>query len=503
MTRTYDCMFDLSDSQGANESERSLIALCATSFLSLWSFPNTYTSEGAHANHMSGKEFADVLVVFGRDVLIFSDKHVELDATADLRVAWSRWHRKAVFKSIRQLRGARNWLTRFPDQIFLDAACTRQLPVAMPAADDRRIHLIATTRGTAQACRAHFDAPTGSLIVNSGIDIGDANQPFSVGVTKAAGQMVHVFDEDALRFVMEKLDTAPDFIEYLLAREAFLRDEGHTVVCAGEEVLLALYLGGSLNRDALVGCSRKEVVHDILSLEWGIADEFFDSEAYRSKVQADRSSYAWDEQIEEFIRLGDPRYGKYEAVPVGSVEHALRIMASEPRFRRRILVNMFNEMLAHAAPRPDMARTRISQVQDDPERAYVFACFPCHAQWDQDEYRLRRRNFLASYVAAAPLRLPTARTIVGLAVDHPVRSYPGKSEDLVVILTQPLTEEDRAALRANADRLSIYREHAAMRYAQIAEYPAASTHGGQEPSRQQRRAIERQRAKKSRPTRDS
>lgn len=473
MQEDFGGVFDLSDSQGANASEKMLIELCTTSFLSLWSHPNTYTSEGLRVGQSSGKEFSDVLVVFGRDIIIFSDKHVAFSGEADIAVAWPRWHKKAIQKSIKQLRGARSWLKRFPDQVFLDPQCTRPLPVSVPALDQCRIHLIATTRGTSQHCAEYFKSGSGSLILNSGLELESIGRPFEVGVSRK--DFVHVFDEDALSFVMQRLDTAPDLVDYLVAREEALVAQAPLIHCEGEEALLATYLARKLEGRKL-NSTEPEMAQpaDLLHIQWAVAPEFFNSDEYHRKVQADADSYAWDDQIESFIRIGNPRYGTYEPVPPGSVELALREMASENRFQRRVLVQSFNDMLRVAALTPEQSRTRVLWTKEWPERAYVFACMPCHPSWSRQEYRERRKNFLQAYVFGMPSRAPLARTIVGIAVDHPVRTYRESSEDLIVLETDPLSEEEHATLRAQLDELGIHKWESALQSGQAYDFPGSA-----------------------------
>lgn len=489
-------VFDLSESQGANESERTLIQLCLTSFLSLWSHPNTYTSEGLREGQSSGKEFSDVLIVFGNDVIIFSDKHIDFHGEVDINVAWPRWQKKAIQKSVRQLRGARSWLNRFPDQVFLDPQCTRPLPVSIPPPAQRRVHLVATTRGASQHCAEFFKSGSGSLVLNSGLELDTVGRPFEVGVSRT--DFVHVFDEDALGFVMQRLDTAPDLIDYLVARRDALIARKPLILCEGEEALLATYLARSLEGRQLNSTEHEvQGTADLLHIQWGVAPEFFSSIEYLQKVRADSDSYLWDEQIESFIRVGNPRYGTYEPVPPGSVEMALRVMASESRFQRRILVESFNDMMKGARHTPAQSRTRLMWAKKWPERAYVFACMPCHPSWSRREYRERRKNFLMAYVHGVPSRVPKAKTIVGIAVDHPVRSYRESSEDLIVLEAEPLSEDQLVELRAQLDTLGIHRRETPLNHGQAYEYPvAAASHAGTV-SRQQRRAAQRREKKGS------
>ena len=68
-------MFDLVESEGVSESERVLTQLCRKSFLRLWSQTNVFTDEGFKGGKGATKELCDALVVFGHDIIVFSDEY--------------------------------------------------------------------------------------------------------------------------------------------------------------------------------------------------------------------------------------------------------------------------------------------------------------------------------------------------------------------------------------------------------------------------------------------
>src|SRR4051812_17516881 len=113
-------VFDISDAEGVNDSERLLMRLCRKSFLSLWAHANLHTDQDMREGKGSAKEFADVMVVFGDDIIIFSDKHITYQSETDTAVAWKRWYKRAVTSSAKQLYGAKSWLERFSHRVFLD-----------------------------------------------------------------------------------------------------------------------------------------------------------------------------------------------------------------------------------------------------------------------------------------------------------------------------------------------------------------------------------------------
>ena len=87
--------------EGVTPAERYLQRLCQHSFLSLWSYSSLYKNQKANATG-DGKELCDLLVLFGDDVLIFSDKDCAFKDTGNLGLDWTRWFRKAIADSAQQ-----------------------------------------------------------------------------------------------------------------------------------------------------------------------------------------------------------------------------------------------------------------------------------------------------------------------------------------------------------------------------------------------------------------
>jgi hypothetical protein len=427
--------FDLSSAEGVNESERLLMRLCRRSFLSLWAHANLHTAQDMRAGKGSGKEFADVLVVFGDDVIIFSDKHVVFQHGKPIELAWSRWFRHAVADSARQLYGAVSWLRRFPDRVFLDARCTRPLPVRLPPADRARYHLVAVTRGSREACERRFPGSLGTLQIRTDVE-GNAHEtaPFTIGVLDRTKPFVHVLDESSLEVVMAELDTITDFVAYLTERAKFLTTPQLTVAAAGEEQLVAVYI-----------TQGDGAIHPFLPMNIEAerpATVVFDEShygalrarpEYQAKRRQDDRSRAWDEMIERFIRLGDPRLA-FPALEQSShdTEEALRLMAGESRFRRRLLVESLVGMLTAAADEPGRRRARVFTAREQPELLYIFLVTPLQPGETQQEYRQHRVALLHAYCRCAKLRFPQAVNFVAIGFDHPARAEPMASEDVVV-----------------------------------------------------------------------
>jgi hypothetical protein len=199
---------DSADSEGTTESERTLTRLARKAFLSLWSYPNVFSDEGRSNGKGDGKELVDLLVVFGNDVLLFSDKECAFRSDTDIKVAWPRWYRRAIEKSSRQLAGAEHFLKRFPKRVFIDKECTAPLPIALPDSREARYHLIAVTRGGHFAARQFYGGgSSGSLMLLTHLRGRAAHEemPFHVGHPLESGRFVHVLDEVTVDLLLDEL----------------------------------------------------------------------------------------------------------------------------------------------------------------------------------------------------------------------------------------------------------------------------------------------------------
>lgn len=419
---------------GRTPSERYLAKLARRSFLSLWSYPNLFTDEGLRNAKGDGRELCDLMVVFDNHVVLFSDKHCNFAQHEDIKIAWARWHKRAIQKSVNQLLGAESWIRRFPDRVFLDRQCTSRFPLPIPDPQNAQFHRLAVTRGAYAKCTEFFGGQsTGSLVINTAVQGRDhLDTPFTVGLVAPGRGYVHVLDELTLEVVLRELDTISDFVAYLRKKEAFLTKPGREVIATGEEQLVAMYLThmNKNNEHDFVDVSGD--VHGVF-VDEGYWESFIQNRQYKAKKEADRVSYAWDRLIEHFIAHGqdDPDGG-----PVGGtryVEPALRVLAAEPRIRRRELAAQLLEVLGK---RVDSGQrfARLLLSKDFPDVAYLFLILP---QPDYiksyEEYREGRRAILAAYCRVAKLRAPAAKRIVGIATE-PGGSR-GASEDLVLLET--------------------------------------------------------------------
>lgn len=335
-------------SRGSTASERLLADLGEQAFLNLWSYPNLFYDKKQGGVGV-GKELCDLLVVCGDDVIIFSDKHIRYHEEKDVKVAWPRFYRKAIEGAVVQINGANNWMTRYPAKVFTDPACTQTLPIDLPPVEKRRVHGVVVARGAHKAIQKIMNDDSGSFIIMPSLKGQDAinfNQPgfmpFCVGDVNPGDMFIHVFDDVAIKRVLEHLNTITDFTRYLNKRAAYLRSD-RLALAHGEEELLANYL----NTGIMMGGEydfepprKKKAENAALMTVQGEWSAYVLSERYFAKALADDISYTWDRLITVFTK--NLLEGTSVAVlgaqaTIGTAEGGLRFMAMESRFSRRML----------------------------------------------------------------------------------------------------------------------------------------------------------------------
>lgn len=207
--------------------------------LSLWAYPNVFRPTGKPS--FPSREVADVVAIFGNDILCFSDKEIEFQTDVDPLLAWRRWYREAVEESAKQLIGARRYLLRDDVTLYQDEKCLSPLPLVIPPVSERRIHLVVVANGARQACIDRMGGGGFQMVTNKVVAPNDP-QPFIL-FQPFSRHFVHVLDDTALRFLMFHVDTAPDLVHYLAEREKFLARPHAVYFQGGECDLFLSYLG--------------------------------------------------------------------------------------------------------------------------------------------------------------------------------------------------------------------------------------------------------------------
>lgn len=292
-----------------NSSEQFVYEVCEKSFLSLWSYVNP---QGRHP----GKELCDILVVCDPHVIVMSVKDIKLKDSGNVKVEWDRWQRKAINASKKQIVGAIRWLDGARVVVAKDG--TQGLP--LPPTERRVYHRIAVAFG------------------------GRREIPISSSCIKDEA-FVHVLDERAFYLLLRYLDTISDFVQYLADKEEFF-NRAAIIMEGGEEDLLALYMHSG--RQFPQGL-------DMVILKDDLWQGFNDRSEFLAKLDRDRDSYVWDHLIESFC-VGGFNGETWRGPGMAESEQALRVLAREDRFCRRVLGRAFREFLEQSQAR--MTRSR-------------------------------------------------------------------------------------------------------------------------------------------------
>jgi len=382
--------------------------------LSLWSYPNVYTDEGRHGNG-DGKELCDLLVVFGNDVILFSDKACKFTTHEDINIAWSRWYRRAIEKSGKQLSGAESWIKRFPERVFLDRDCKTPLPFKLPQASERRIHLVAVTRGSSEHAESYWGGgSSGSLFIDTEL-VGDdhKNSPFRVGWVLPNKRLVHVFDETTLDIVLNELDTISDFVSYLTKKEERFTTPGLDFVVPGEEELIAFYLQHfDFKRDEHYFPEIPEGA--LVVLQEGDWTRLQKSGQYRARRKENEISYLWDTLIEfqnDHILTGSALALHGDATPA-MYERVMHMMAEENRLARRALGESIHRVNSIDEPVKRFTRTIFSASREG--RAYIFMTVPRPEEYTQEQYLELRRGDLLLYAYGCKLKFEKIKEVIGI-----------------------------------------------------------------------------------------
>lgn len=447
--------------QGQTASERYLAKLADRTFLNLWSYPNTFIDK-KQKQGSDGKELCDLLVISGNDIIIFSDKSINWPDHANFDVSWSRWFKRAVIHSVDQIRGAERWIKEFPNRIFTNPSCTQPFPYPLPDPTQARFYRIAVAVGAREACKNYYKNHDGSLMIfgplkgNDHIDpAAKTYMPFAIGDVDPTGHFVHVFDESALDFVLNEMDTVSDFTRYLAEREKFIRNGilGHS---PNEAEMIALYFE---NADASgehifptlsdLGASEGQLI----TLSVGSFSRFANSFEYKAKKAADKVSYTWDKLIgifTEHVIAGTSVSVLGETPSAALAEPGLRIMAREPRIRRRALGEAFLGALEkskqHGKPRYARVVLPNSNIAGE-ETGYVFVIlgYPTDRELKggYDQYRRTRIGLIDAYCYSVLHQHRHLKRMVGIGVDasSEITGRQGGSEDLVVVEIDEWTSE--------------------------------------------------------------
>ncbi|GAA5161045.1 hypothetical protein GCM10025770_09640 [Viridibacterium curvum] len=274
---------------------------------------------------------------------------------------------------------------------------------------------------------------------------------------------------------MQEFDTAIDFISYLKAREDLLGRAGTDVSAFGEEELMAAYLrtmDETGTRHVFFNLPPGEDQPDQIIFDGSHYRGLSTDPGYRRKKIADQISYEWDALVDRFLQYGDPGlHEQYVEQTTAETELGLRLLAAEPRFKRRQLAQSFIGALQRVEPGGRLGRLVYSGIAG--ETVFVFVVVSKRKSESYAEYRQYRISILHAYVMTARLMAELGTTFVGIAFDNPnEENGAGGSEDMFVLVKEDWTEDELRELERKRKELNLW--GASMEYWRLKqdEFPA-------------------------------
>jgi hypothetical protein len=362
------------------ESEILVNKLCEKVFLSLWTIASPVGKDAS-------KELCDALVVFDNHIIIISVKDIKYKETEKIEIGWERWNKSAIEKSIKQLKGAKRFLDNSNEVKSQDGKVTIQLPEK----NIRIYHLLTISLGSQR----------------------------EVPVLFPENELIHFLDEYNLFILFSELDTVADFIEYLQKREDFFNKNRNMI--GSEENILAFYL--HQNRSFPENA-------DLMIFGDDLWQDISNRKEYKMKKELDKISIFWDSLIEEFINLRDPSLAKipgYFDHSNENIEIALRILAKENRFSRRVLSQAFIDFHKN----PEIASRTVESINGI---MYIFL------KQLNSVNRKERMLELTGKCLIAKSRFLNKNIFIGIATEDDISK--GHSFDLVYNYIPKWTDDD-------------------------------------------------------------
>ncbi|GAB5550499.1 MAG: hypothetical protein Sapg2KO_00900 [Saprospiraceae bacterium] len=241
------------------EGEEYVNDLAYKSFFKYWCYPNPLDEKG------DKKEICDLLVLFKNICVIVSVKNYK--NTGNI----TRYIKKTVGKSIKQISGAERKLFSYPRDVFIKHP----------------------NREIEQFQRQNYEQVY-RLIVN----VGDSIEMQVLEAKTTTGELITVFNRDIFDAVMLYLDTISDFVDYLKAREVLLNKFSQSLMFGTENDLLAVYLENQRTfPDTMTEIDADMVVLD-LENKWKKFQLEFD-EKIRRKRKDEKASRILDVFLED------------------------------------------------------------------------------------------------------------------------------------------------------------------------------------------------------------
>lgn len=188
----------------------------------------------------------------------------------------------------------------------------------------------------------------------------------------------------------------------------------------------------------------------------------------RAQVQANEISYAWDGLIEtssKHIIGGTLYYRSHESV--SDNEWSIRLLAREPRTRRRMLATALLDLVSEEVL-PGCKRSRHIPPSRPGDPLYVFLLLWRSTEVSCEDFREDRRNHLLAYCMVLKTLYPEVEDIVGIATEDGTAL--ARSQDVFYLDAREWSEEQQSEALRLQEEFDILRGYTRPN-AWVQEYP--------------------------------
>ncbi len=306
-------------------AEKYVNELAYSSYLKYWCYPNPIDEEGDR------KEICDLLILFKKTCIIISVKNYEFNGN------YERYKRKVVEKSTKQLYGAERKLFKLE----------RKIEIKHPERE-----------------KEEFNPENYDEIFRITINAGEQFEYYSLADQIKGKGFINIFNKKTFEHIINELDTIPDLIKFLRARERLLTENKEVYLEGQESDLLAVFM---LNKrsfpDKYIGD------HEILKLDLKGAWESYDKKNIhvKDRREADKQSYLIDHLV------------KHDILKLEWGEKLAEELMHLGRTERRIIAQNLNELVEKYKNTPG-ALARRYMPDDENDILFLFIYYPPEAK---------------------------------------------------------------------------------------------------------------------------
>jgi hypothetical protein len=447
---------------GFTKEEQFLNELGSRSFLRFWSWPNLFRDQCQANGNGDGKEICDLTVIFDNEILLFSDKKIEFNITKPLNIAWSRWAKKAIKESVKQVQGAKRWITNYPDRVYIDSQCTKHIPINLPESSKIKFHHIVVCHGAEEELAKRNADSSFSFDNNiAAHEHWDASScvPFTIGnVSEFEDEFFHIFSEATIKLILEEFDTVTDLILYLTQRALLLNNKKHIKVKSESDIVQLFYANFDKKELKNLILNAPELKAEVVEIDKGGISKLYSNPIFVAKKINDEQSYFWDDLIESFshhILNGTTEFSNW-TIP-SEIEPSLRLIAKCGRFERRVLSQSFFEFYDKAEPKKRGTRVIFDPINIG--QAFIFLLLPFDGSFSStEEYRTIRRQMIEDYCLINKYKAPNITRFIGIAAKTRDtgqtlnNSFFNEDQDFIFLDTNVWTDDDNEQARKIHDQ---------------------------------------------------